>query len=345
MADPVSLRSVAPPSLPPPLDVVPAVSPGVSTPRNAVAATDRQAISPDRLRFVAVSASAGAPVDAETRRLEAGVDRCLSQARATYVVDGRRVQAAPQFRMTGGFNQQATRAGLEALAGRLGAGPGKISMDVAGHVLAGRGTTEQIAQVTQALIDAGKLPPALPGERDEARIQRMMWQHGVGIDCAGYVQRAVATASGKTREQLGLKPPLDEDLGSLGRNPHFQKVALSGARAGDVITLRDDAPGQPGHTVLVARHFEADGASMSWRFPARDPAAAPFLAAKRLEVFEVDSSWGAGDQGTHGGVRRTLWIREPESGLWASFDNQPKDLVVSGTPYQGHTVVGAYRPQ
>ena len=306
----------------------------------------RTTLSPGVARYVAASTQAASEssAPATTKHLEAEVDRCLVSARARYLVDGRAVQAAPHFRMAGGFNQASTRAGLEALAGRIGAGPGKLPMDVVGHVLAGRGTPAQIAQVTQALIDAGRLPPQVSGERDETRIQRMMWAHGVGIDCAGYVQRALVGVHGKSREQLGLREPLDEDLGSLGRNPHFQRVPLEAARPGDVLTMRDNDPGQPGHTLLVARHDEADGPSMSWRFPLGDPRSAAFVAAARLEVFEVDSSWGAGPSGDHGGVHRATWIHEPVSGLWASFDNHPHDLVVSDTPYEGHAVVGVYRP-
>jgi hypothetical protein len=216
-------------------------------------------------------------------------------------------------------------------------------MEMIGRVFAGRGSAAEVGRVTQALLDAGKLPPpSRPGEPLAGRVQRMMWEHGVGMDCAGFVQRAIASVHGKTAAQLGLQDVHHEDLGALGRNPHFEKVDIHAARPGDVITLRDNTPSQPGHTVMLARHTTADGASMSWRFPPGDPLAKEFLASKALEVFEVDSSWGTDRQHEHGGVKREMWIYNRETSKWASF-HATIGLLVDDTPYVGHTIAGTYR--
>jgi hypothetical protein len=247
--------------------------------------------------------------------------------------------------MVGGANQANTANGMRALAGKIGEKPGQISLSVVGRVLAGRGSPQEVGRVTQALIDLGKLPPAGVHKTEEARIQAMMWEHGVGIDCAGYVQQALLSIHGKSKQQLGLKDRLNEDLGLLDKNPHFQKVNLLDARPGDVVTLRDNDPRMPGHTVLVARHEKATGAEMAWRFNGKDPASREFLQSKALEVFEVDSSWGAGSQGTGGGLQRRLWVLNRETGNWASFDNRGLDMILDTTPYIGHTVAGTYRPR
>lgn len=277
--------------------------------------------------------------------LQDKVDAYLSSARQKYFVDGRTVEAAPQFRMVGGKNQDNAAKGLAALAGKMGNKPGEIPLPVVGRVLAGRGSPQEVGRVTQALIDLGKLPPSDPKKTDAMRIQEMMWDHGVGIDCAGYVQQALAAVHGKSKQQLGLRDSIQEDLGMLDKNPAFKKVDVFDARPGDVITLRDNDPKQPGHTVLVARHDRATGAEMAWRFDARRGDSAEFLRSKSLDVFEVDSSWGAGHDGTNGGLKRVLWVHNRETGNWASFENRGLDMILDTTPYIGHTLAGTYRPQ
>lgn len=327
---PVSTSS--PPAPPAPLPAAtPAVQRGTMSPQLAT-----------YLRNATPVSGAKAPSSAA---LQAKVDSYLIGARHKYTVDGQTVEAAPQFRMVGGHNQAKTANGLKALAGKMGDKPGQIPLSVVGRVLAGRGSPKEVGQVTQALIDLGKLPPAAGFKSAQARIQAMMWEHGVGIDCAGYVQQALASVHGKTRQQLGLRETLNEDLGMLDKNPAFRKLDVFDAKPGDVITLKDNQPNQPGHTVLVARHEKATGASMSWRFDTKDVAAQEFLRSKDLEVFEVDSSWGAGTSGVDGGLKRSMWIYNRETGNWASFDNRGMDMILDTTPYLGHTLVGTYRPK
>ena len=72
-----------------------------------------------------------------------------------------------------------------------------------------------------------------------------------------------------------------------------------------------------------------------------NPAAAPFLASKSLEVIEVDSSWGANNRNEDGGVKRLMWIYNRETGLWAHF-HPTIGLIVDKTPYPNHTIAGAF---
>ena len=339
-----SLRPVA--SRSPVLPMGSAPPPPPSAPPPPSTAPVRTTLSPHLAGYLRnttpVVATAKAPGGGA---LQDKVDAYLTSARHKYLVDGRTVEAAPQFRMVGGHNQQNTAKGLAALAGKMGNKPDQIPLPVVGRVLAGRGSPQEVGRVTQALIDLGKLPPSAPGKSDAARIQEMMWEHGVGIDCAGYVQQALAAVHGKSKQQMGLRDSIQEDLGMLDKNPAFKKVNIFDARPGDVITLRDNNPKQPGHTVLVARHDKATGAEMAWRFDLKRPDSAEFLRSKSLDVFEVDSSWGAGRDGTEGGLKRVLWVHNRETGNWASFDNRGLDMILDTTPYIGHTLVGAYRPQ
>lgn len=292
------------------------------------------------LNHVAPVSVVKAPGAAE---LQARVDTYFAEAKQKYVVDGQTVQVAPEFRMVGGFNQDNTKKGLKALAAKMGNKPGQIPFSVVGHVMAGRGSPKEIGQVTQALIDLGKLPPADGFKSTEKRIRAMMWEHGVGIDCAGYVQQALASIHGKTHEQLGLKARLNEELGVLSLNPSFRQVNLLDAQPGDVITFKDHQPDQPGHAVLVARHQKTTAASVARYFDPVDTNAQEFLRSKDLEVFEVDSSWGGDTEGNNRGLLRKLWVYNRETGKWAAFDQHRARMVFGTTPYANHTVVGTFR--
>ncbi|RYE86835.1 MAG: hypothetical protein EOO75_15250 [Myxococcales bacterium] len=305
----------------------------------------RGPVSPAVARFMAARqvGAAGPPLTGTLGdRINQGYDRAFHR----YEVNGERADVSPHFRMAGGFNQKNVAAGMKALEGRLGTKPGQVPLDVAGRVMAGRGTPADVGRVTQALIDAGKLPAADTAHPTlESRIRQMMWDHGVGIDCAGYVQQTLAAAHGKTPAQLGLKDPLNEDLGALDHNPNFQRRHVLDAAVGDVITLKDVSPSEPGHTVLVAEHLERTGAEMVTYFKPGDPRAEPFLRSRALTVLVVDSSWGAGEHGKAegAGVNRQTWIHDRETGQWAAIKREHTPAEVTGeTPYDGHTLVGAY---
>lgn len=198
--------------------------------------------------------------------------------------------------------------------------------------------------MTQLLLDAGKLPPAdAEHPTPELRIRLMMWQHGIGIDCAGYVQQALASLHGKSAAQLGLKSPLNENLGALARNKNFQKIDTLDARPGDVITLKDDRPDEPGHTVLVVAHATRTGAELTAKVNPQLAATKAFLAAAQLDVFSVDSSWGTLKDDLEGGVKRRVWIHNRDTNEWATLEGGNTLGEIRKTPYDKHTLAGTFR--
>jgi hypothetical protein len=303
---------------------------------------ERGAASPQAARLLAATGAAGA-AGAAGKRLERGVDSYFRAAASRYVIDGKPVDVVPQFRMVGGRNDDRVLAGQRAIQKRIGNGQGQFPLEMIGRVFAGRGSAAEVGRITQGLLDAGKLPaPKYPGEPAATRVQRMMWEHGVGMDCAGFVQQGLASVHGKTARQLGLQDVHHEDLSAIDRNPHFEKVDIHAARPGDLITLRDTSPSQPGHTVMVARHSFTDGASISKLFPPGDVARSAFISSKAIEVFEVDSSWGTDPKGEHGGVQRRTWIYNRETSKWAHL-HPTVGMVVDDVPYIGHTIDGTFR--
>lgn len=331
--DRVAPRIVQPSLLSPPSLPAPTASP---------LQLQRVALSPRTAAFLQKSTAVPSP-NGKDISPQKKVDLYLSKAHVEYKIDGKSVKVAPQFRMAGGYNQENVQKGLKALSGHMGNQPGQIPLGVVGRVFAGRGSPEEVGQVTKKLIDLGKLPPASAFSSPQERVQAMMWKYGVGIDCAGYVQRAITSLHGKTSAQLGLRDSINEDLSGLGRNAAFRKVDIFDAKPGDVITLRDNHPGQPGHTVIVARHDKSTGVAMASKFDSKDPAAQEFLHSKDLEVFEVDSSWGAGEHGVDGGLKRVLWVHNRETGNWASFNKAKLGMILDTSPYLGHTISGTYR--
>lgn len=266
------------------------------------------------------------------------------------------VRAAAQFRMVGGFNYHSREvtvaAGKKAtvctdgpqLMQALSPVTPKLTAAV-NHVIAGRGTPEEVRLVTQTLIDRGKLGAVTPGHEAEA-IQAMQWKYGVGIDCAGYVQRAFFAARGQTgspaeRAALGLSArAVDEGFAGLPSNPKFKSVPIPGARAGDVLLLGAPEPGAVGHVVLVHSNTQLSPMEIA------KMGIAPGTLTGPVRRLEVDSSWGAGAEGTHGGVQRRTWLYDEGSGRWAAWDPSKKALELSKAegPYH-HPLTGIYRPK
>lgn len=217
----------------------------------------------------------------------------------------------------------------------------------------GRATPEQVRAVTQALIDAGRLPESSTDAPDlPMRIRQMMADHGIGLDCAGYTQQAYLESRGVVRSATGLNPNIEnENLSNLS-SKGFARVALSNARPGDLLVLNPPKDGESGHTLIVYDHREAT------------PDETADLRAKkfegRIEAFVVDSSYGSDGQFVRGGVMQQIWFRD-QKGDWARkmeasspdgrkgdewYDaSSPATSVeqVYGPPY--HSIDGLYRPQ
>ena len=112
---------------------------------------------------------------ARDRSVRAKLDGVREAFSGPYVVNGERVAARPMFRMLrpkGAAREEAVRAGARAAGVK------------AWPAIVGHGTPKQLVKITQALIDAGRLPPG-PGDV-ATRIRLMQWDHGIGIDCGGY---------------------------------------------------------------------------------------------------------------------------------------------------------------
>lgn len=289
--------------------------------------------------YAGLRANAAATVSAATPSRDDRVGQKLDDLRSAYSgpyhAEGQTVSASAMFAMNGGFSRDNAKAnGKEAL---------KIAGPDANAAMLGIATPKQIVKVTQALVDAGKLPPG-PGDL-ATRIKAMQWHYGIGVDCACYTRMALQAATGKPGEQLGLAPLGSEGFRNLGSNGHFAKVRPEAARPGDIMTL-DSRDGDAGHNVIVRSRTALDDAAkqaltVKWGKPA-----SRFLSgAGPFHQIQVDSSWGAGETGeTTGGVRRDTWIYDEGSKMWASVNQHesPPRLRV-GTGPANDAFHGAYR--
>ena len=165
------------------------------------------------------------------------LDAYLAQARATYTLGGRTVRVLPGFRMVSKGGQigptpaAAHRRVREAL-------PKPALARVApflGRVVTGKASPEQVRRVTQALIDAGKLPPR---GSDRAAIRQLQFDHGIGLDCSGYAFKAFHQMRGTREAQPGHLPS--------GTRRFDDPKAL---RPGDLVRLAGSVRRSQGHRV------------------------------------------------------------------------------------------------
>ncbi len=279
------------------------------------------------------------------QRLDAFRDRFSGP----YVVLGASVIAKPMFRMNtaNSFNAKKMEAHAPELS-RICAKAGIAS--AAGPARYGRCSPEQLVKVTQALIDAGKLPPADDAHQDLAnRIRGMQWEWGIGVDCAGYTQQAAADAHGAAG--VAFKSNLMGDIFSgMANDRRFAKVDPANIRPGDVIHLDAPKRGEVGHNVICFSHSTLDDAARAKLLasPATDAGKAFLRGAGPFHTFEVDSSWGAGDGTMVGGFRRDTWLYDESTFTWASYPSGQRELPLHADPLtgpQGELFAGAFRPR
>lgn len=287
---------------------------------------DRLALNvpdPSPARTARTAVDAASPLTAaETRDANAGarLDALRDRFCGPYRVDGQAVAARPMFRMNGGGNEHQAKAHASELY-RIAARAG-VNIEM---VRLGQGKPEDLVKITQALIDAGKLPAAPPGDAS-VRVRQMQWEWGIGVDCAGYTYQAAAAASGASAQALGLKAPGYENFRGLDGNSHFKKIDPTLARPGDIMTLDPQPPETVGHNVIVRSH------SMKGT----------------VHTFEVDSSWGAGADGAeYGGFRRDTWSYDESTRLWTWTNNHvsPPMSESSFVGPAGDAFHGCYRPK
>jgi hypothetical protein len=316
------------------------------TPAARLAAhVERQTTSSDYAAFLSnvsnVSNVAAALVVDDAAR-DAAIQRKLDAVRdafsGPYVVAGAVVSARPMFRMTTHEVAPAMARAVDTLGARAG-----VRAPFESRV--GQGRPQDLVKITQALIDDGRLP-AGPGDL-AARIRRMQWDHGIGVDCAGYSKQALAASAAHAPKMhaAGMESFRDVDR---GRDGTFAKVAFEKARPGDLITLDSAEPGGWGHNVVVYSHVTADAAKKAMLCGlVRDPALADFLSSPGPHhVFEVDSSWGAGTEGAEcGGYRRDTWLYDASTKTWGSLvpGVSPPSFVTSASGPADDVFHGAYR--
>jgi cell wall-associated NlpC family hydrolase len=258
-----------------------------------------------------------------------------------YTLGGREVFVAPPFRMIGGDGQLEPGQYVQRLARALGPeGYRKIARDV-GDVVVGKGSPEALKRVTQALIDS----PAFARYRTqppEAGIRRMMWDHGLGMDCSGYVHHAFLASRNAPASRYGLNTAVQS---GIQRPPAalFRNVSPRDARPGDVMRL---GPPNNQHKVIVVDRRELQPSD---ELHARIGAELGSAPGARLLVFEVDSSWGAGGKPENGGVGRRVWAYDDGTKRWASLipaDRGAWHVFASNAsgPYD-HTLLGIHRPR
>jgi hypothetical protein len=305
-----------------------------------LATATASASTPRPLVAAALEASLIMP-DGRDAAVKRGLDAFREAATPTYHVPGEGdFQVATAFRMPGCTGNEKS---LEANVKERNAIAARYGIDTTGATF-GRLHPEGVRRLTQALIDSGKLPPGSAATAPR-RIRQMMFDYGVGLDCAAYAQQAFLAASGVTRAQAGFAPQLQqESLSHLG--PPFSRVAPEGVRPGDIVVLepppdsRAAGPGgQPvGHRAVV---YDSRGLSpkdveaVASRVRGVDPTAA------RLSVVMLDSSWGASQDASRGGVSRRTFLYDASSGKWAQ--DHGGALFFGVSPYAGDRLQGIYR--
>jgi hypothetical protein len=261
--------------------------------------------------------------DTPDPNLQSGVDAFFKSMCGSYQTPSGAVVVPTTFMMNPGYAaQRAFKANPDnqAAMARLASTAG-LSQLALGRVQQGRGTPDEIHALTQALID--QQPPGIPLLNTAAPIwqpndvRKLMHNHAIGIDCAGYVQQAYLRATGRTRAQLGFAPDLtNEGLFGLPQKGFAKFSAVADLRPGDIIVF--NAPphsDQPGHrTIVFDQRVATDDDTSAISAADGGPA---FAAGGTLRVLEMDSSYGSGGYYGDGGVQREKWIFNETSQKWA----------------------------
>ena len=341
-ADPPAVRKVVTPLPVPPEDASAASFGPLSAPRRTSVATQHAA-------FVE---PAGPMTPSE---IQIRMDTFRDAATARFRVEGQDVRVAIAFRMTVDIGAErpipATATGwlaqeriVQANEGQLQAATAKVGLrGEVGRLHEGRATPEIIRRVTQALIDEGHLPPASAAAPTlELRIRQLMFDHGIGMDCASYTRQSFLASRGERRGQTKLAPIENEDLSRLEKKG-FAQVAIGDARPGDIVSFESLNPKEPGHRTIV---YEAREAT-----PEELKALRTVLGfgIGRVTLLMLDSSWGSSETFDHGGVeRRAFWYCQ-DTKMWASRDTAPDakaafEVRPEEDLYPGHRLIGAFRP-
>jgi hypothetical protein len=296
----------------------------------------------DRSTATSVGSVSGSPSVAQ---IQARLDGFLASASPMYRTPEGNVRVAAPFRINGGYpNLESVVAGhegtLRAVANRIGMPDSAVAL-----VKQGRGSPDQVRQLTQGLIDAGCLPPPSRGSLG-TRIRQMMFDFGVGFDCAGYVRQAFSAAH--PTAAVAWRSASNEDLSGLGQRG-LTRTTVDDARPGDVLVLKPPAPRQYGHTAVI---YDSRGPTVADRKRLDDAAKktasgaiAEVAGSAALHILIVDSSFGSFGTARRGGVERQMWVHDQVSGRWLSLeaDDEADHVSLSEVFPYGHPVDGGYR--
>jgi hypothetical protein len=239
------------------------------------------------------------------------------------------------FQMMTRYLTQAASVAKNAAALKLAVASAHLSGVEALELTTGRGSPEAIHAVTQALIDQGRLPPASAGTLD-ARVRTMMFNHGIGVDCAGYVQQAYLRVMHLDRAAAHFTRT-DDDLSTLGARGYTRITDLTSVRPGDLVLLGPPPGlrGEPGHRAIVYEQHLASAEELD-ELRGHGRAGAKMAAAGPVRIVQVDSSWGSGGDPLAGGVRRETWWHSDASGAWGWLmphdPEGPASLETASTP-------------
>jgi hypothetical protein len=226
-------------------------------------------------------------------------------------------------------------AAMERIAARAG-----LSSAALARVQAARGTPEEIHRLTQALIDAQ--PPGTVFT--SLSVRQLMFDHAIGIDCAGYVQQAYLLARGRTAVEAGFTSILNERLSGLAYRGYQRIEAVADLRPGDLIVLNHppSEPHDPGHRAIVYDQRVATAADLRTLLASRRGQA--FALGGPVRVLEMDSSYGSWGIPAKGGVQRQTWLYNESTGRWAReiLEDKKPTLILKHNLY-GHPLEGFYR--
>ena len=203
-------------------------------------------------------------------------------------------------------------------------------------VLVGKGSPEAIARVTQALIDAGYLPPADDHGNTGlgARVRQMTITWRVGVDCAGYVAPALLALRGVTPSHAGFPKPAQENLGDLASRGYVAVPDGAPWKTGDVVVMHSTGERDPGHRAIVRDAGPVSAAELQ---RLNTFSGLPSLPGEDTwEKIVVDSSWGGG-----AGAQRRTWWHDKTQGAWV-YATTDGTLWSSTGPY-GHPSFQVFR--
>ncbi|MBS2035182.1 hypothetical protein JST97_09335 [bacterium] len=356
-----------------------------TSPVQRLQATQSAGFNPfERLRQAANEALGGLVGTAPTAPVVPPYDKKVTQARlddfrnsmrSTYTIPSdtpgeapRTVKVFPQFQMEGGLSdpegKEPSKGRINTMA-KVGEALPEIKQNPALRSAAsaagmGRATPEQLKLVTQALIDAGKLPPASGDHTtDSARVRKLQWEFGLGSDCAGYVAQAASKAAGRDLGLGGVNRNGDSLQQSLSPEQFSRVPQQAGkpirARAGDIIRLTDPSPGEAGHWVSVYDHTTMSADKVAKLHNSKNEFWQGSGHNAEVHVYTLDSSWGAGGdwktrsaQNEVGGVDRRKWVYNAANDRWGTYDDRAKNPTIEYSeigPYNHLPDVKVYRPK